>query len=63
MNRCLCCGKPLKAQKSAEKMIAKIASLKEKYIEMCGLAYMPEGRKAALNALTDERLAVLMKTF
>ena len=49
------------SQKSAEKMIAKLASLKEKYIEMCGLSYMPEDRKADLNALMDERIGVLMR--
>ncbi|MBE6844493.1 MAG: HipA domain-containing protein [Ruminococcus sp.] len=46
-------------EKSAEKMIKKIVSLKDKYIEMCKDSYMPDDMKEALVGLIDKRIGVL----
>ena len=48
-------------EKSAEKMIAKIVKLKDKYIEMCRVSYMPDDMKESLENLIKERIAVLEK--
>ena len=46
-------------KKSAEKMITKIVSLKEKYIAMCRDSYLPDKMKESLEALIEQRIAVL----
>lgn len=46
-------------EKSAEKMIAKVVKLRDKYITMCRESYLPENMKEALERLMDERLALL----
>lgn len=46
-------------EKSAEKMIAKVVKLKDKYIAMCRASYLPEDMKEALEKLMEERLALL----
>ena len=46
-------------EKSAEKMIAKVVKLRDKYITMCRESYLPEDMKEALERLMDERLALL----
>ena len=48
-------------ERSAEKMIEKIVKLKDKYISMCRESYMPDEMKDALEALIEERIAVLSK--
>ena len=48
-------------ERSAEKMIGKIVKLKDKYISMCRESYMPDEMKDALEALIEERIAVLSK--
>ena len=48
-------------ERSAEKMIEKIVKLKDKYISMCRDSYMPDEMKDALEALIEERIAVLSK--
>lgn len=48
-------------EKSAEKMIQKITKLKETYIIMCKDSYMPDDMKEALEALINQRIAVLEK--
>lgn len=45
-------------QKSAEKMIAKIVGLEEKFIQMCPASYMPDSMKNSLELLIRERMAV-----
>ncbi len=45
--------------KSAEKMIQKIVKLKDKYISMCRDSYMPDDMKVSLEALIEERIAIL----
>jgi len=47
------------SQKSAEKMISKIAMLENKYIQMCRESYMPEDLKESLEKLITERIAIL----
>lgn len=46
-------------EKSAEKMIAKVVKLKDKYIAMCRESYLPEDMKEALEELMEERIALL----
>ena len=46
-------------EKSAEKMIAKVVKLKDKYIAMCRASYLPEDMKESLEKLMEERLALL----
>ena len=46
-------------KKSAEKMIEKIVSIKEKYVDMCRNSYMPEHMKNELEALIEKRIEVL----
>lgn len=48
-------------EKSAEKMIAKIAKLKNKYIEMCRESYLPDNLKEDLENLIEERIEILTK--
>lgn len=48
-------------EKSADKMIKKIVKLKDKYIEMCKISYMPDDMKDSLENLINERIAVLEK--
>ena len=48
-------------ERSAEKMIEKIVKLKDKYISMCRESYMPDEMKDELEALIEERIAVLSK--
>lgn len=48
-------------QKSAEKMIAKVVKLKEKYIDMCRESYLPQNLKEALEQLMEERITLLSK--
>ena len=45
-------------EKAAEKMMAKIVSLKEKYFEMCETSYIPNDMKESLVALIEERIEV-----
>lgn len=45
-------------EKAAEKMMAKIVSLKEKYFEMCETSYIPNDMKESLIALIEERIKV-----
>jgi serine/threonine-protein kinase HipA len=47
--------------KAAEKMIGKVVKLKDNYIEMCKESYMPIDMKSALEALIEERVAILTK--
>lgn len=47
------------SEKSAEKMIKKIVSLKDKYILMCQESYMPDDIKTDLENLIEERIAIL----
>lgn len=46
-------------KKSAEKMIDKILKLKDVYISMCNLSYLPEDIKASLISLIENRCLVL----
>ncbi len=46
-------------EKSAEKMIAKVVKLRDKYITMCRESYLPENMKEALERLMEERLDLL----
>ena len=46
---------------AAEKIIAKTVRLKDRYITMCRESYMPEDMKQSLEALIEERIAVLTK--
>ena len=46
-------------EKSAEKMIAKVVKLKDKYIAMCRASYLPEDMQEALEKLMEKRLALL----
>lgn len=46
-------------EKSAEKMIAKVVKLKDKYIAMCRASYLPKDMKESLEKLVEERLALL----
>lgn len=46
-------------KKSAEKMIEKVLSMHDTYLQMCQESYLPEEMKEALNALIDERVARL----
>ncbi len=48
-------------EKSAEKMIQKIVKLKDKYIEMCRVSYMPDDMKESLEKLITERITILEK--
>lgn len=48
-------------EKSAEKMIAKIVKLKDKYIEMCKESYLPDNLKQDLEKLIEERISMLEK--
>lgn len=45
--------------KSAEKMVAKIVNLKDRYIEMCRTSYMPGDMKESLERLIQERMEIL----
>lgn len=49
------------SDKSAEKMIDKIVRLKEIYIDMCRESYMPDEIKEKLEALINQRIAILSK--
>lgn len=49
------------SQKSAEKIIDKIAKMKSKYIAMCQASYIPEDMKQAFEKLITERMEVLLK--
>lgn len=46
-------------EKSAEKMIAKIVKLKDKYIAMCRDSYMPQDMKESIENLIVERMLIL----
>ena len=46
-------------EKSAEKMIAKVVKLKDKYIAMCRASYLPEDMKETMEKLMEERIALL----
>ena len=46
-------------KKSAEKMIAKITKLKDKYIVMCNESYMPDDMKKMLVSLIEKRIEIL----
>lgn len=46
-------------EKSAEKMIAKIVKLKDKYIEMCRKSYLPDNLKENLEKMIENRIAIL----
>lgn len=48
-------------EKSAEKMIDKIVKLKDKYIAMCREYYMPDDMKKVLEALIEQKIAILTK--
>lgn len=47
---------------SAEKMMEKLVSMRERLLAMCMDSYLPEDMKAALADLLSERLAALRKT-
>ncbi len=49
------------AGKTADKMIKKIISLRDKYITMCRESYMPDDMKDSLVALIEQRISVLEK--
>lgn len=49
------------SQKSAEKMIAKVASLQSMYVSMCQDSYLPENMKKTFEMLVVERVSVLLK--
>ena len=44
---------------SAEKMIKKIASMKEQYLQMCRESFLPDEMKEALLKLIAERISIL----
>ncbi len=44
---------------SAEKMIEKVVSMKDKYIEMCENSFMPEHMKDSLNTLIQKRCGII----
>ena len=44
---------------SAERLIARVVSLKDKYIEMCRKSYLPEDMKLSLEELICERINLL----
>ena len=46
-------------EKSAEKMIAKVVKLKDRYIAMCRASYLPEDMKETMEKLMEERIALL----
>ena len=46
-------------KKSAEKMIAKVVKLKDRYIAMCRASYLPEDMKETMKKLMEERIALL----
>ncbi|MFA7673701.1 MAG: HipA domain-containing protein [Clostridia bacterium] len=48
-------------QKSAEKMINKVASLQPLYISMCHDSYLPEDMKKTFEMLIVERVSILLK--
>lgn len=47
--------------KSAEKMIDKIAKLKDRYVQLCRNSYLPNDMKGALEELIAQRIEALMK--
>jgi len=46
-------------QKSAEKMIKKVVSLKETYLKMCRDSYLPDDMKSVFEKLITDRISVL----
>ena len=46
-------------EKSADKMLQKIVKLKNEYITMCNESYMPIDMKNSLNALIEQRIALI----
>lgn len=46
-------------EKSAEKMMKKLCSLKEKFLEQCDESYLPEELKVRTKELIEERISVL----
>ena len=47
---------------SAEKMLEKLISMRERFLAMCADSYLSEDMKASLAKLISERLAALGKT-
>ncbi len=48
-------------QKSAEKIINKVISMKDTYLKMCQESYLPDEMKASLEELICKRISVLCK--
>jgi serine/threonine-protein kinase HipA len=46
-------------QKSAEKMIKKVVSLKETYLKMCRDSYLPDDMKSVFEKLITDRISIL----